>query len=222
MRRPVALCGAALAALILAAPAAHGQGQGLDVQLFPDRIEVRNAAEGGSVALLSAERIPVGFSSRVTVVTRSAEDADGDGVVSIPLEEPPAESSVWLAVDAQTGRYGAVSPIEGAPFPFRTPLGLAADPGSTQVPAVDGHARLHVLLSRNGGGVWHAEGADGGLAEETGVADGRLLLIAPAWELLAGAGNPPTSYRSSDLLIALDPDTLELDARTYGGLDALP
>ena len=131
IRRWLTLQITALAPIALFALAPPGAlAQGLAVELDETSLAVSGAGAGGQVVLLSVERRPVEFASRLETLVRSAADEDNDGQVEFPLDAPPAEASIWLAIDAATGQFGTASPIDGAPFPFPEPLGLTADPDS--------------------------------------------------------------------------------------------
>ena len=180
--------------------------QGLGLELGEASVAISGLQSGSSALLLSVERHPVEFASRLETLVRSAADEDNDGQVEFPLDSPPAEASIWLAIDAATGQFGTASLIEGAPFPFPEPLGLTADPDSGGgVVGADGHSSMHLILVRPAAGAWQLVAVDGGLAEETGVADGRVALYAPQWEPLAGAAETPGELQPDDLLFAVDP-----------------
>lgn len=194
----------------------------LSVQLFDDRVEVAGATPQGEVALISVQCFEIGFSSRLATDEAVAVDADSDGVVTYPLDQPPAESSLWVAVDVASARFGSGSPIEAAPFAFESSLGRTLQPGGADwVVAVDGRSHLELLLLRPGA-AWSVTWVDGGLSEGTELADGRLTLLEPAWEPLGQATEPPGALQPSDLLVALEPSTFSLDAALVGGLDELP
>ena len=224
IRRWLTLQITALAPIALFALAPPGAlAQGLAVELDETSLAVSGAGAGGQVVLLSVERRPVEFASRLETLVRSAADEDNDGQVEFPLDAPPAEASIWLAIDAATGQFGTASPIDGAPFPFPEPLGLTADPDSGGgVVGADGHSSIHLILVRPAVGAWQLMAVDGGLAEETGVADGRVALYAPQWEPFAGAPETPGELQANDLLFAVDSAALALDTRSFGGLNALP
>lgn len=220
-RRPTTAPVLALAGIVALAPiVAHAEG--LDVTLTDSGVTVGQATSGGQVVLLSVERRPVDFASRLETLVRSTADEDGDGQVTFALEAAAAEASIWLAVDAATGEFGLASPIEGAPFAFPEPLGLATAGSGGNAVGADGHTSLHVLLARPGAGIWKLLAVDGGASEDTGVADGRVLLLAPQWESVAGAPESPGDLTATDRLFAVDAAALSIDAQLYGGLDALP
>lgn len=214
----------ALAVWALALVAATSAGaQTLPLELSASSVRVSNVSEGGAVALFVGQRWRSGFASRLEVWTSVATDEDADGVVEFPIEEAPSTASVWVAIDASSGRFGSTSPAEGAPFLLEPGLGRSAEAGGGRlIPALDGVGAAHLLLIRRGVGIWVAQAVDGGLAENTGLADGRTLWIEPGWESLTGNDSSPGDYRPSDLLIAIDAAALSYDAGIFGGLNELP
>jgi len=216
-----ALALAACALTLVAAGSARAQP--LPIEVSASSVRVSNVSEGGAVALFAGQRSRIGFSSRLEVWTSVATDEDADGVVDFSLEEAPSTTSIWVAVDATSGRFGAASPAEGAPFLLEPGLGRSEEAGGGRlVPAIDGLGAAHLFLIRRGVGVWIAQAVDGGLAENTGLADGRTLWIEPGWESLTGSDSSPGDYRPSDLLIAIDAAALSYDAGIFGGLNELP
>jgi hypothetical protein len=212
----------AVCALALAAATSAG-AQPLPLELSASSVRVSNVAEGGAVALFAGQRWRSGFASRLEVWTSVATDEDADGVVEFPLEEAPSNASIWVAIDASSGRFGSASPAEGAPFVLEPGLGRGAEGGGGPlVPGLDGPGAAHLFLVRRGEGIWIAQAVDGGLAENTGLADGRTLWIQPEWEALTGSDPSPGDYRPSDLLIAIDAAALSFDAGIFGGLNELP
>lgn len=203
------------------AGAASAQTGSFSISLGPDWVAVSNATPGGTVALLSAVRTPVAFTSRVETALRTGQARPGNGSFRFELEGPLPESSVWAAVDVQTGALALASPVEGAPLAFVEPLGLSSQTG-TAVIAARGHPTLEFLLVRAGSGAWRAVAADGGISEGTGEADGLTSLLEPEWVALADSPASPGELLPTDLLVALDPATFELDAQVVGGLHELP
>jgi len=206
----------------LGAPGALS-AQGIGVELREDAVEVASLPTGTEAVLFSAERRPAGFSSRLITLIRTAVDEDRDGRIVFPLEEAPAAASLWLVIDLRTGRFGAASPVEEAPVAFDPPVGRAIDPETgSEFVAADGHASLDLFLVRPDSGIWRVQAVDGGTSEASGLVDGRILLRDPQWEPVLGSTEPPGSLLATDLLIAVDPAELALDANLVGGLDELP
>jgi hypothetical protein len=196
---------------------------GLAVSLSDSDVTVGGAAWGATVVLMSAENRPVEFATRLDTSIRTAADDDRDGQVAFTLEQPAAPGSIWIAIDGSTGAFGFESPLETAPFAFPEPLGLAPPPdGGAPVVAADGHSTLHVVVVRPGTGAWKTIVVDGGLSENTGIADGRASLLQPEWEALAGAAESPGALGAEDIVFAMDPANLSVDVQLFGGLDELP
>jgi hypothetical protein len=151
------------------------------------------------------------MSLKVSWIEEIGEDADGDGIVALELEQPVPEQSVWVAVDLATSSIGLATPagyplraVELGPQAFRSGLG-----GAVHLLEQD-KRYLKLLLVRREVGAYRATVGDGGTADFDGRGNGRLTFPLDLFEPAGAADilHPPT-LRAGDVLVAIDIDSLE-------------
>jgi hypothetical protein len=153
------------------------------------------------------------------LVRRQAEaTADASGVATFTLEKLVPPLSVWAVVDLTTGAFDLAAPGDGslreAPFPSEA---LKVDVKG-DIPFLDDpRPYVEVLLARPGQrSVWGLTVGDGTELDADGVADGRTR-IAIASLLPVTAGRPSArSVAAGDVIIVVDPNTMETYAATVG------
>jgi hypothetical protein len=143
-------------------------------------------------------------------------DDDGDGIVQDDLGRPLPLRSIWAAVDLATGAVDSAAP---SGFPLRKVAwrgrGLTEEPGGGAA-VEDQRPFAELLVVRPGAGAWTLRIGDGGPADADGAADGRLLAPFAAMTPLAGSPPPPQTFQDGDIVILLDPNTLEMTLAKVG------
>ena len=165
---------------------------------------------------------PPGHLMPVTVRFEEIVEADAAGVAEIELPGPVASRSVWAAVDLQSGEMALAAPdgfsLRQVDFPAR---GI----GQSRRFLRDERRFLEVLLVRPAAGVpaggdpaaevgaWGRTYGDGGEGDGDGMGNG--VIEAPI-ERLRPIGDsplgPPVELRPGDVVVAVDPTTLEIYA----------
>lgn len=216
----------AMAAGLAVASAAQAQPV---VQFAESTVVVSGVTAGSQVALLGASR---GVRGTIPFTRRDGEvlrDDDGDGTVRLELPEGLSLRSLWVAVDLTTGEVGAacadgeeVAWVAGPRDGSREP---AAD---TSLAVEDGRRYLEVLVARPGAragegpaaepAVWIGSFGDGSGRDGDGVRDRRVRAALSDLAALdrASAEAPPERLAVGDVVVAVDPDTLEVWTRRLG------
>jgi hypothetical protein len=178
-------------------------------------VVVSGLEPGSRVALLGISRGFNGFTSYVLrydeVLTMGAE-----GSARLELELPVSLDSVWAAVDLATGEVGLGAP-EGSAIREVSFSGSAIDAdGRSVTEARRWVDLLWVQPGAGAGGVWGARLRDGGPSDEDGIEDlsirAPMSAFAPTVAGSAEAPEAPERLASGDVLVAIDPETLEISA----------
>lgn len=193
--------------------AAEAGGPSLDFEA--QRVVLGGLTPSGNLAWYSISREPQGYSTRI--VQRSGlATADALGGAAIELEGDLAPVSVWVVVDLEGGGFAV-----GAP-PATSFHDVGFDPGSL-VASSPGkldrlvHARpyLELFLARPGVGAWVMAAGDGGEGDDDGAQDGLLHTPLAALQSLEGSPPPPDELQAHDVLVMVDPRTLEYYAVAF-------
>jgi hypothetical protein len=196
-----------LGAAFVAAPAFSQPS----ITIESDVVRITGITPGGQVAWLGVSREEPDY-YRTTIIRRDGVlvDTDRDGVASITLEHSAPASSVWVAIDIQTGQAAAIAADPRFDLPLREPLVEPADAGVGVVElTADRHEYLEILLVRPGVGAWRATAGDGGQSDADGIPDGRIRLAATAVIALEGSPALAGSVVSGDVIACVDGRTLE-------------
>jgi len=175
----------------------------LSLTFTPDTVVVSGGGRSHEIVLLG---IGISRFGRAPLLTRELLTQSGiDGDVTFTPRQIP-ERSIWIAVDVNDGSHGMATPSGAAPPALQVGdnewRGGRAD--------VDiAREYLEVLLVRPGTGAWALRASEGGSKDADGRHDGVLKLRLANMERIAGeAGGPPVAT-PRDLLIAVDPQTLQ-------------
>lgn len=143
------------------------------------------------------------------------EDEDGDGTVRFESKEPFPKRTVFLAVDGSTG---AVRATTSASFGLRaTPWKGAGVLDGAIGEIQDQRSAALVLLVRPGTGAWAGVAADGREEDEDGEVDGQFALAVDKLEALADSDVAPLSFLPTDVIVLIDPTTLEFTVSRVDG-----
>lgn len=188
---------------------------------FEEQAVVVAVTPGGSVAVFGVSRGWNGFTGYYLRNDEVLFDEDGDGMVRLELELPlDRVQSVWTAVDLASGELALAAP-EGSEL-HEVPLPPeAVGPDGDRLTA-SAQRWAYALVVRPGleaeAGVWGANLADGGPDDEDGLEDrsiqARLSSFVPT---SAEESKPPERLAAGDVLVLVDPETLEIVATRFTG-----
>lgn len=147
-----------------------------------------------------------GYAALLRREVHTAVDEDGDGRVVFEVRDVPARS-VWVTVDGSSGRYVIATPSGEAPGVLSVPADAwRSSHDHADLPGT----YLELLVVRPGAGAWTLRTADGGANDSDGVSDRKVRLRPDRMEKLIGEDQGPAQALPKDLLVAIDPQTLEV------------
>jgi hypothetical protein len=147
-------------------------------------------------------------------------DDDKDGVVEWKLGRPVPAQSMWAAVDVETGEFAVATPGD---YPLRRIAVPANALGGSRREGVDAlvaqwRSLVEILLVRPGEGAWVlTAGADAEGDEDDDRDNGRLATPLEDLKPLGTSPPPPKKIAPKDVLVVMDPDTMELYAGQLAG-----
>lgn len=194
-----------ISACLLASGAVAGE---LTVRAHADRVEVEGVTPGGQVACLGVGQAWGEWLPRRERFTSMATDTDVDGRVTFLLETEVPVSSTWCVVDLETGDHSLTWPET-----WRVPLGVSTSQLSLaekdQLVLQEPRESLEVLLVRPHLGAWVGLVGDGAAGDADGQQDGRVTLNPATLRALGEPGSGPETLGPGDVIVAVDPSTLE-------------
>jgi len=204
---------AAILVLGLAALPAHAQPA---VSFEENAVVARGITPGGSVVWFGVARERGDWTSRVTAWQDANALADDTGQAVLDLGRPVPVKAAFIAVEMATGAFAASSPsaypwVSEVPFPTAG-LTLAADKVSV-ISLRDHHAELEVLIVRPQVGAWRATVRHDDAEHDP--TPGVLVTFA-ALSPWGTAPPSPGHLRPGDVIVAIDPNTIEWFARQLG------
>jgi hypothetical protein len=150
--------------------------------------------------------------------------ADAAGAATLELPAPIAARSVWVVVDVESGEVALASP-EG--FPLRQVEFPGRGVGLSRRFLLDERRFLDVLLVRPAAavpagqdvaaesGAWGRSFGDGGEGDGDGELDGKIEAVLERLRPIGDSATlPPDELTPGDVIVAVDPVTLEIYART--------
>lgn len=132
-------------------------------------------------------------------------DDDGDGSVTFRVRYLPARA-VWFAVDLETGSYWTAPGSDDAGAAISFVLDQWR-PGLRDLNVRRQY--LRVLVVRPGSGAWTLRATDGGRRDADAFQNGVLRLRLDRMDHLAGEENGPPVAVPRDLVVLIDPQTLD-------------
>jgi hypothetical protein len=183
-------------------------------------VVIEGLAPGGRAAVFGIGRGMEGFMP-VRVEVWEMVDADGEGVARLDLQLPVelAAGSVWAAVDLSAGETALAAPEGVVLHEISFPVG-GLPGGLTSLD--DGRPSLGVLWVRPGtdpaaSGAWGGRIEDGGPRDGDGAQNRRLRALLDRLEPLGNGGPPPRRLAPGDVLVGIDPATLEIYTARLAG-----
>ena len=184
-----------------AQPSLHFEAQAVAVVDMP---------AGAEILVLAVSREPQGYFTRV-VRHEEVLVADAAGEARLELDREVAIQSVWVVADLGSGGVTLATPGQ---FQLRhtdlKPDDLRPGPSGQRDRLLQSLERLELLLLRPGAGAWRLSLHDGGIADADGMDDGQLTAALADLEPVGAAPPAPESILPGDLVVAIDPATLEL------------
>lgn len=179
------------------------------IQLTESSVTASGVTGGAAVAWFSVARVIEDLAVRVIARSEVVTDADGDGVVELPLEGPLPLKSVWVAVDLQSGGVAAAAP-EGSPLE-EGDIFQKGENGELLIV----RSLVHLFRARTGEegtGAWEMRAGDGGPRDEDGEGDGQLQAALGQLRNARGSAAPlPATVNGTDVLVVIDPSRLDYD-----------
>lgn len=199
--------------LVISALSAAAAAEAPTVAFDATAVTVTGAAPGARLALLGVGRLEGGY---MPVQIRFSEllVADALGEARFESEHGTPTWSVWAVADVASGEVTVAAP-EGAELRWREvpPRALRSE-----LDGLDNPRRfLEVLLVRpestpgqGESGAWVRSFGDGGEGDGDGAADGNVRVAPSLLDPLGDAPAAPERFAPGDLIVAVDPDTLEV------------
>lgn len=178
------------------------------------RFEARSVAltgltPSGSVAWTSVSREPRGYST-LTASRSGAATADALGEATIELDGDVATASVWVVVDLEQGGFAVAAPqgtsFREVGFDGRS---VVANPEGKLNRLVHTRPYIELFLARPGVGAWVMAAGEGAEGDDDGEQDGSLRTTLASMQPLAASPPPPDELAAGDVLVMVDPRTLE-------------
>src|ERR1700730_8901214 len=142
--------------------------------------------------------------------------ADGTGRLRLDLGVPIPPRSLWVAVDLATGAFQTAAP-GGAKPDLRSPPASKLHHQAGKADAFeDTRSMLEVFLVRKGTGAWTLWLSDGSERDEDGAADGHIRFSLDQMKPLGGSPPAPAKSAAGDLLVAIDPQRLDVVVAPVG------
>lgn len=202
----------ALLVAAIAGALTAGQTQALELTIEGNKIVASGLSPGARVAWLATLRSFDEDRLNVRNLHTEITDSNNDGTVLYDLGTPIPEISVWAAVEVGTGAAAVLVPDsderQERVFP---PGSLAAQAGSGpfDLLAYPAAQLLALWVRPSNGTSFLIENADGSGADFDGLQDTvATAQSADASPLVPGTDVPP-SFATGDVLVVLDPITLE-------------
>ena len=182
-------------------------------------VSVEGATPGGEVAWLSVSRRPLQTHQRVEIY-RQLATADPSGRAELVVSDPVTPKSVWAAVDLTSGEFVVAAGATGS-LRERAVLSdsLVTDESGAVVALRHDRLRMEALVVRPGTetpSAWAGRVEDGGTLDEGAAYDG-LVEFSPRLLPALHADQPTAQlFLPGDVVILIDPESLELSALRLG------
>lgn len=172
-------------------------------------VSLTGLTPSGSVAWTSVSREPGGYST-LTATRSGVATADALGEAVIELDGDVATASVWVVVDLGEGGFTVAAP-EGTSFREVAFDGrsVAASPEGQLNRLVHARRYIELFLARPGVGAWATAAGEGAEGDDDGEQNGSLRTTLAAMQPLAASPPPPDELAADDVLVMVDPRTLE-------------
>ncbi len=143
---------------------------------------------------------------------KEVTDTDGDGTVTFEIPREVPHDSQWFVVDLATGLLATATPRgdEQREVAFAGAGVIDAKNAPRGVLRVDRSiVDLFVARYGDGGGTWVLLAGDGAGGDADGQSDGAISAELKAFRPVGRSAAAPAAFAQADLIIAIDPFTLE-------------
>jgi hypothetical protein len=173
-------------------------------------VTISGITPGGKVALLGVAREPGPYMSRLVTYRELLTDADADGMIVFTPRAKVAHSSIWIAVDVETGSATTVTP-SGALRPF-------AQKSQGRGPAIGrgngtldfGRGRIVMLVVRPEENAWFLALREGGSADLSKNDRGRVRADLARMRPINDPDGPALhTVKEGDVVAVIDPEAME-------------
>lgn len=188
--------------------------QTFSMDVGADAVQLSGATAGKTVALFAVLReVHQHFYATLRSVSKLLE-VNEDGSVIFSYGKPIPPNSVWAAVDLQSGTVVTSTPAGTPSRDVAAPETVveASETGSDTDEVVADHIMLRTLWVHpgNNAGAWVGVAADGSESDSDRKPNGRIHLDASQFTPLGASGTPPKHFTGKDVVVAIDPFTMEL------------
>ena len=181
----------------------------ITVDIDDQRVTATGLTPGAGAVIFSVGHQPHFAYYSLRRVVEFVSDEDRDGVISYATKAAVPVKSVWVIVDAATGRHSIASPagsrnrVTGERLSW---IGRDADGQSTRL--LHDRSWLELLVVRPGRGAWELTAMRGGYADVERRPDEFLTPLHLFRPVLPG-GAKLERLVAGDIVIAIDPNAVE-------------
>lgn len=195
------------AAALLAGSAAWAQPV---ITFEGTRVVVSKVTPGGRVACYGVAHDFQAVFPELLRWARELTDADADGAVALDIGREVPHDSQWFAADLTTGLLASASPRSGPPreVPLEGP-GITGTPGAPRAALRVGLSAVDIFVVRQNQGAWVLLGGDGAAGDADGQSDGSVSAELTEFQPVGKAGAAPAAFAQADLVVVVDPFSLE-------------
>lgn len=180
----------------------------MEIVFAETSVTITGARPGNEVILFGNGIAALGPAALLTREVLVQPDEDRDGAVTFQVRHLPPRS-VWVGVDAGTGDFTIAAPGGKQ----ARPLVLPSESWRANVPDIRVARRnLEILLVRPRLGSWTMRAIDGGVNDADGRANRVQWIRLAEMEKSSGDGKGPPFALPNDLVVIIDPWTLEIFA----------
>ena len=206
MRRNIRL-GALAGAFVLLMLPLHAAPASPAIAFESNRVIANGFHSGREIVLFGVGTAPGPYFLRLLQYTQTLT-ADANGSVSYQIADGVPQRSVWFAVDSQTRDYAVAAPAGSAARPLlASPAPVAGSQGATDSLSINAEL-ADVLIVRPGVGVWTGSCGKNSRKDANRGKSGAMYLPLDQIESIAKPKTHPDLILPSDLIIAVDAQTL--------------
>jgi hypothetical protein len=174
---------------------------------------------GGEVVWFSVAREISLHTATIVPRQQIVKDTARAGIVRLELDREIPFQSIWVAIDLTTGALDVAVP-QGYPLRrFEIPASNLRhdESGDDWIESTRGYVALMLVRPENG--AWWSLVGDGGIDDDDGVYDGRLVASLPELREVEGSDfEAPESFAAKDVVIVIDPNAMAVGTALSTGV----